>query len=319
MSQSSSSNAGPQSTAPWTLGRLLQWTAEYLKNHGSGSPRLDAEVLLAEVLHCQRIKLYADFDAEPADPVRSAYRELVRRRAEGAPVAYLVGHREFYSLDFQVTPDVLIPRPESELLVVALLDAAKTFSHNSPLPLGEGQEVRDAPVMRPLEVLDVGTGSGILAVCAAKHLLRCRVTAVDVSAAALKVAAGNAKKHGVAERIEFLESNLLAAVPGEQRFDFILSNPPYIASGEWPALPPDVRNYEPKTALLAGPRGTEIIERLLPQAVARLNPGGFLLIEISPQIHEAVCTLIRTQAGLELLPTIKDLARLPRVVQAAKK
>jgi release factor glutamine methyltransferase len=302
MSQSSSPSSGSQSSVPWTIGRLLQWTTEYLKNHGSGSPRLDAEVLLAEVLHCPRIKLYADFDAEPAEPVRAAYRELVRRRAEGAPVAYLVGHREFYSLEFEVTSDVLIPRPETELLVVALLDAAKTF-----------------PPDKSPEVLDVGTGSGILAICAAKHLPRCHVTAVDVSPAALKVAARNAEKHGVAEKIEFLESDLLAGVPAERRFDFLLSNPPYVAAGEWPALPPDVRNYEPKTALLAGPRGTEVIERLLPQTVARLNPGGFLLMEISPQIHVAVGALVQAQAGLELLPTIKDLARLPRVVQARKK
>ncbi|MBN2579177.1 MAG: peptide chain release factor N(5)-glutamine methyltransferase [Pirellulales bacterium] len=316
MSQSSSQNSDPPHNNPWTVGRLLQWTADYLKGHGSDSPRLDAEVLLADVLRWPRIQLYANFDAEPDESARSAYRELVRRRAAGTPVAYLVGHREFYSLDFQVTPDVLIPRPETELLVVALLDAIK----NSPLPLGEGSGVRaTGPGVRVLEIADVGTGSGILAVCAAKHLPHCRVTAVDVSPAALKIAAANAEKHNVSEMIEFLESDLFSAVPADRQFDFILSNPPYVADGEWQSLPPDVKNFEPKTALLAGPRGTEVIEKLLSQAVSRLHPGGCLLIEISPQIHEAVCALVLAQSGLELLPTIKDLARLPRVVQAKKR
>jgi len=289
------------STAPWTVGRLLQWTTDYLKNHDSDSPRLDAEVLLAEVLHCPRIQLYAGFETQPGEPARAAYRKLVRRRAEGTPVAYLVGRREFYSLDFRVTPDVLIPRPETELLVVALLDAAKTF-----------------PVGKQLQIIDVGAGSGNIAICAAKHLPACRVAAVDISPAALKIARANAEKHNVARRIEFFQSDLFAGVPAERRFDFIVSNPPYVADGEWEHLPPDVRNFEPKTALLAGPHGTEVIERLLPQAVERLHPGGYLLVEISPQIHEDVCTLVQAQPDLELLPTIKDLARLPRIVQARK-
>ena len=126
--------------APWTVGRLLQWTADYLKGRGADSPRLDAEVLLAEALGCQRIELYTSFEDVPPEDKRTAFRELVRRRAEGMPVAYLVGRREFYSLSFQVAPDVLIPRPETELIVVTLLDLAK--QDNSPLPQGEGRGVR---------------------------------------------------------------------------------------------------------------------------------------------------------------------------------
>ena len=190
-------------TAPWTVGRLLQWTADYLKTHGSESPRLDAEVLLAEAMGCKKIELYTRFEEEPAESVRAAFRELVKRRAEGAPVAYLLGHREFYSLDFRVTPDVLIPRPETELLVVTLLDLAKS-----------------KPKDTPWSIADVGTGSGILAVCAAKNLAAARVTAVDISPAALEIAAENAEKHGVAARIEFLESDLFAAVPPENEIRF---------------------------------------------------------------------------------------------------
>jgi release factor glutamine methyltransferase len=294
------------SPEPWTVGRLLSWTADYLKGHGSESPRLDAEILLAEVLGCQRIQLYATFDDVPGEPQRAAFRELVRRRAEGTPVAYLVGRREFYSLSFRVTPDVLIPRPETELLVVAVLDLAK-----------EG--LRSSNQQSTISIADVGTGSGVIAVCLAKHLPASRVMAIDRSPTALAVARQNAKQHGVADRIEFVESDLFAAVPPARQFDFVVSNPPYVSAAEFQHLPPDVRNFEPQAALLAGPKGTEVIERLIPQAAEHLRPGGHFLTEISPMIHDAVCSLLRNEARFELGPTIKDIARLPRVVQARRR
>ena len=204
----------------WTVGRLLEWTADYLKRHGSESPRLDAEVLLAEVLHCQRIQLYTAFDTVPGDEARAAFREMVKQRAQGTSVAHLVGHREFYSLDFRVTPDVLSPRPETEFLVVALLDLARQ---------------RDAG--QPVTICDVGTGSGIIAVCAAKHLPSAQVTAVDVSPAALEVARGNAAAHGVLERIEFLESNHLRPCLRTGVFDLVASNPPYVSEARWRRCP----------------------------------------------------------------------------------
>ena len=312
---------------PWTVGRLLQWTADYLKDHGSDSPRLDAEVLLAEALGCQRIELYTTFEETPSDDVRAAFRELVRRRADGAPVAYLVGRREFYSLSFRVTPDVLIPRPETELLVVAAHDLAKGSGVRgqgsekaNPTSQIPNQQIANPQSPIPnLSLADVGTGSGIIAVCLAKHLPACRVTALDISPAALAVAADNAKRHAVADRIEFVESDLLAALPADRRFDLILSNPPYVAEAEFDKLAPDVRKFEPRGALVAGPRGTEVIERLIPQAAARLRPGGHLLMEISPMIHDAVLSLIEADGHFEIGPTIKDLARLPRVVQARKR
>ena len=288
--------------APWTVGRLLQWTADYLKRHNADSPRLDAEVLLAAALGCQRIDLYTTFEDQPSEPVRTAFRDLVRRRAEGTPVAYLVGKREFYSLSFRVTPDVLIPRPETELLVVTLLD------------LGQQR-----PEGQPVTVCDVGTGSGVIAVCAAKRMPGSRITAVDLSPAALEIARDNAQRHGVAEGIDFIQSDLLAAVPAERRFDFVVSNPPYVSAAEWEALSPDVRNYEPRLALVAGPLGTEIIARLIPQAAERLNPGGHLLLEISPMIEAAARALLEADPRLQLAPTIKDLARLPRVLTAVRR
>lgn len=286
----------------WTIGRLLQWTADYLKQHGADSPRLDAEVLLAESLGCQRIELYTAFDDVPGEASRKRFRDLVRERAEGKPVAYLVGRREFYSLSFRVTPDVLIPRPETELVVVALLDHAK-----------------GRPPTAPTAVADVGTGSGILAVCAAKHLPGCRVTAIDISPAALAVAAQNAADHGVSAQVAMLESDLFAAVPEGPQFDFIVSNPPYVTCAESQRLAADVGKYEPRVALVAGERGTEVIERLVPQAAQRLKPCGWLLVEVSPMVHDAVREIIAAEARLEPAITLKDLSRLPRVVQARRR
>ncbi len=286
---------------PWTIGRLLQWTADYLKAHGSDSPRLDAEVLLAHSLARPRIALYTAFDEVPPDDARGTFRDLVRRRAEAMPVAYLVGYREFYSLRFQVTPDVLIPRPETEHLVIALLDLARARSETAPA-----------------EIADVGTGSGIIAICAARHLPGARVLAIDRCGAALAVARSNAKAHAVADRVELVQGDLFDGVAAEPRFDFIVSNPPYVASSEFDQLARDVREHEPRAALLAGDRGTEVIERLVPEAARRLKDGGYLLIEISPMIHDAVCGIVQAEPRLRLENTIKDLARLPRVVQASK-
>jgi len=280
---------------------MLQWTADYLRQQGADSPRLDAEVLLAESLGCRRIELYTAFEDVPNEGQRANFRELVRRRAEGMPVAYLVGRKEFYSLEFAVTPAVLIPRPETELLVLTLVDLARA------MPAGQG-----------LRIADVGTGSGIIAICAAKHLARSQVTALDNSPAALEVARRNVETHGVCSQVELLESDLLTAVESGPRFDFILSNPPYVKTSEWAGLPKDVREFEPRGALVAGDRGTEVIEALVPQAVERLRPGGSLLLEIGPATEEAARAVLEAAPELELAPTIKDLARLPRVLHARR-
>jgi release factor glutamine methyltransferase len=303
---------------PWTVGRLLSWTVDYLGKHGSENPRLDAEVLLAEARGCKRIDLYTAYGETASEEVRVAFRELVRRRAAGTPVAYLVGRREFYSLDFIVTPDVLIPRPETELLVVALLDhvkrrgtgdwgLGKTMDSASPAPSPQSPA--------PATIADVGTGSGILAVCAAKYVPNSRVTALDVSPAALDVARRNAEKHGVAKRITFVEGNLFSAIPADEKFDYIVSNPPYVSTAEMAALAPDVRDHEPQIALHAGARGTDVIVPLIEQSAARLKPGGALLIEVSPMIAGAVERLVSDQPSLEFESTIKDLAGHARVIQ----
>lgn len=284
----------------WTVGRLLTWTTDFLKSKGADSPRLDAEVLLAHARGCQRIELYTAFEEEPSEAVRTTFRELVGKRAKGMPVAYLVGRREFFSLNFDVTPDVLIPRPETETLVVRAIDLAKS--------LGESPTIAD-----------IGTGSGIIAVTMAKRVKNYHVTAVDISPAALKVARQNAEKHEVAEWIEFVESDLFAAVPSGQKFDMVLSNPPYVATSEMVTLPADVRDFEPHLALDGGVDGTEVIERLVPQAAERLNSGGWLLIEVGADNAMRVEETVRVNEEFELGETIKDIVGLPRVVQAKKK
>jgi release factor glutamine methyltransferase len=295
------------SDEPWTIGRLLAWTIDYLGRHEAENPRLDAEVLLAAARGCRRIDLYTAYGEEASEAIRTKFREMVRQRAAGAPVAYLVGHKEFYSLEFEVTPDVLIPRPETELLVVALLDHAK-----SRVPEDESSDSQ-------LEIADIGTGSGVLAVCAAKYLPNARVTAVDISPPALAVARRNAEKQGVGDHICFVESNLFASVPTEARFDIIVSNPPYVSTAEMADLPHDVKDHEPHLALAAGETGTAVIEPLIAQAVERLQPGGTLLVEISPMIAAAVEQLIRDQSTLELGKTIRDHAGHARIIQATKK
>lgn len=287
----------------WTVGRLLQWTADFLKKSGSSSSRLDAEVLLAEARGCQRIQLYTAFDEEPPEPIRSKFRELVKRRAAGEPVAYLVGRREFYSLAFEVTPDVLIPRPETEFVVIAVLDAIKEIG----------------PDNRPLHVADIGTGSGAIAVSVATHAPHCQITAIDVSPAAIAVAKQNATLHQVADRIEFVEGDLLAAVAADRRFDIIASNPPYVADHELSLMSPETREHEPRLALVAGPTGLEVITRLIDQAAERLNPLGRLIFEVSPMIESNARSILEKNGVFEEIKAIKDLAGLPRVLVARRR
>lgn len=286
-------------TETWTIGKLLTWTTDYLKKGGSTSPRLDAEVLLAHACGRQRIELYTAFDQEPAEEAKVAFRELVRRRNEGTPVAYLVGYKEFYSLQFEVNPDVLIPRPETEHLVVAALDRAKEAG------------------TQELNLVDVGTGSGAIAVTIAKHLKNCRMTAIDKSSAALAVARRNAEKHQLGEdRISFLESDLLSALPQDAKFDFVLSNPPYVSQAEYEQLPATVRKFEPQMALVAGPDGSEVIARLLLEAQLKLNPRGYCIFEFSPMLYPRLSSFVGT--GWDAPQVTKDLAGLARIVTLRK-
>ena len=321
----------------WTVGRLLKWTADYFAQHGVDTPRLDAEILLAKAMGCERIGLYTRFMEPASDEVRAKYRDFVKRRAAGEPTAYLIGEKEFYSLTFKVTRDTLIPRPETEHLIIETLDIIKkqelkgdTQGNQSEEPVQTPEDtvtdsetgetyIKFVPRANPLqdvklEILDVGTGSGILPVTLAKQLPSCRFVAVDISQPALEVAKLNAQTHEVSDRIEFRYSDLFSAIKSDEKFDFILSNPPYIGEEERESLDSSVRDFEPSVALFSGPKGTDLIEKLLDQASDKLKSGGWFLFELSPIIHEQVLNILSKNPALTCIKTVIDFAGLPRIV-----
>jgi release factor glutamine methyltransferase len=288
----------PQPIQVWTIGRVLDWTVRHLAEKGSEFPRLDAEVLLAHALGCKRIELYTRHDEAASDDARAKFKDLIRRRIEGCPVAYLVGRKEFFSLPFDVNPAALIPRPDTECLVAECLRLAKDLPHP--------------------RILDIGTGSGAIAVAVAHQHQGARVMAVDVSAEALAVAMRNAERNGVADRIRFLRGDLFAPIPPDERFDFILSNPPYIPRGDIPRLAGGVRDYEPHVALDGGRDGFEVFNRLVEQARAFLKPGGYFLVEIGSPQEGPARERIRSYAEYELGKTILDGSGHPRVLRARR-
>jgi len=276
----------------WTIGRLLGWTTGWLTRHEVDSPRLAAELLIAQALGCRRIELYTRFNAVP-DPDRlAAVRELVRRAAEHVPIAYLIGRKEFFSLEFEVTPAVLIPRPETETLVQKAIDLCR------------------ARPDRPTRIIDLGTGSGCIAIAIAKYVPIAQVTATDISAEALAVARRNAERHEVAQRVRFIQADWLdlpaAAVPAGG-FDLIVSNPPYIPESQIERLPPDVREHEPRQALTApGSDGLVYYRRLLAEYPGRLRPGGDMLVEIGHDQHRAVVDIFVSSGLFDHAATYRD-------------
>lgn len=291
--------AGSVAQSAWTVRKVLEWTTQHLQKHGSETPRLDAEVLLAHARQCRRIELYTNYDEPLSDAVRAQMRELVQRRANAEPVAYLVGHREFFSLDFAVTPDVLIPRPDTETLVLELLSRARGMA---------------AP-----RVLDLCTGSGCIAVSVARNCPAAIVTATDISEGALAVARGNVERHHVSDRVELLQGDLFGPLPAGTTFDFVASNPPYIPTAEIETLAGDVRRHEPRLALDGGPDGLAFYRRIAAGVGPLLKPGGSLLVEIGSTQDAAVRALFAEWAELEVRATLKDTAGLPRVVSAKRR
>lgn len=283
----------------WTVLEVVAWIAGDLARRGVSSPRLDAELLVGHALGTSRVGLYVRHDAPLTEAERAAVREALRRRRAGEPVAYITGHREFWSVDLRVDRRVLVPRPETEVLVeeafAALADEAA-----------------------PWRVVDVGTGCGAIAAVVAKHRPAARVTALDVSAEALAVARENVTRLGLAERVDLCEAEgaaWLAARPSS--FDAVLANLPYVATGEFPGLQVEVREHEPRGALDGGPDGLREIRRVVPAAAAALRPGGFLGLEIGADQGEAVVALCAA-AGLVAPAVRRDYAGLCRVVTARR-
>ena len=285
-----------------TVRSALVVADEFLLGAGIENARLDAEVLLRQVLRMNKTELYLKIDEllQPAEERR--FRELLRRRAQREPVAYITGQKEFWSLDFIVTSAVLIPRPETELLVEIALDCLKS------------RAVGTAPA-----IFDLGTGSGAIAVCLTKERLDADIWAGDISLSALEVARANALRHGVSDRIHWLPGDLFATPDGGMPiFDLIVSNPPYIRTGELAMLAPEISQWEPLIALDGGADGMDVYRRIIREAHEHLAPGGQIIFEIGADSGKIVVDLIRRAACYGPVSVFQDYAGRDRVIAAMK-
>ncbi len=282
----------------WTIQKILDWTSTYFSSKSISNARLDAEWLLANVLNCTRLDLYLQFERILTPDERTQYREFVQRRTQREPVQYILGQAEFRGLVFQVTPDVLIPRPETELLVDAVLEniAGRPDKH--------------------LRVLDIGTGSGCIAVSVAKESPLTEVWAMEVSPEALKVARGNAASHGA--EIHFLQQDIFQPfVEKMPRFDIVVSNPPYVAPVEKEILPPEVKNYEPSAALFTPGDGLNFYRQFIKIAPEILAPEGFFILEMGYEKSNLINNLF-TGNGYQT-QIKKDYANIERILIANTK
>lgn len=290
-----------QTVAPvWTILKLLQWTTDFLKKHGIDHPRSDAEILLAHALKCERIDLYLYHDQPLQTQELRQFKPLIQRRAKHEPVAYIKGVKEFWSLEFKVTPDVLIPRPETEGLVELALQ------HGS-----ENDSCR---------VLELGTGSGIISVTLAHERPRWKFWASDISAKAIAIARLNACRQLPADRIAFVVGRWFDFI-GVQKalFDLIVSNPPYISRDEMTRLAPDISGYEPSRALDGGPDGLDSISMIIKSAHAYLNTGGWLILEIGYDQAASAQDLGQACGAYERIEIEKDLSGHDRLALFQKK
>lgn len=278
----------------WTVKAILQWTSDYFKGKGISSARLDAEILLAHALELDRLRLYLNLDRPLLPAERQRYRELVLRRAQREPVALITGQKEFWSLSFRVAPGVLIPRPDTETLVEAVIGAVRN---------------RDTAV-----VLEIGTGTGAVSVAVAKENPGCGVVASDLDLDALSLAAHNAGAAGVRHSVSFIASDLFEAFQPGPHFDVICSNPPYITTNDIAGLEPEVRLFEPIRALDGGPDGLDVIRRIAEQARFYLREGGCLFLEVGDGQAGIVAGMLESPGGLHEVRSYQDLAGIRRVV-----
>ena len=276
----------------WTIGSILKWTEQYFKDKGVESPRLDAEVLLSRVLGKERIYLYVYFDQPLQEEELGVFREMVKKRVQRIPVAYILGEKEFMGLEFSVSPAVLIPRPDTEILVEAVI-----------------ARLRD---LESAHIVDIGTGSGAILVSVLANCPHVDGIGIDISADALAVAKANAVKHGVDTRSKFMKSDVYGEIKQES-FDAILSNPPYIPDADIAGLEPEVR-CEPHGALAGGKDGLDFYRRLIDEGVALLKPQGFMAFEVGIHQANAVAALGTATGRLGDIEIIKDYGGIDRVV-----
>jgi len=292
-------------TGPASVGDALRSATQWLRASGSRSPRLDAELLLATALGVDRAELFRTPERVLTGVEERRFDGYLVRRQAREPVAYIRGRRAFRALELEVTPAVLIPRPETETLVDVALEALAAVPGDAAAP-GHYE---------PL-ALDVGTGSGCIALALAAENPFVRLVAVDVSEAAVEVARRNAARLGLGGRVDVRRGDLLADLPPRARFDLIVSNPPYIPEAEYRTLEPNVRDYEPRLALHGGEDGLDVYRRLIPAAAARLRPGGVLAVEVGAGQAAAVRALFAAPGAFETAQERADLAGIPRVVFA---
>jgi release factor glutamine methyltransferase len=289
--------------ASWTILNLIRWTDEFFRGEGLTTPRLDAEVLLAETLGMDRVGLYTHFDQPLQKEELARFKKLIRRRVQHEPVAYIIGQREFWSLAFKVTPDVLIPRPETEILVAEALKV---------LACPEQKE-------RNFRILEIGTGSGAISVALAKELPAASLVATDLSEKALSIAQENAFRHGVHQRIHFLQGDLFRPLGDGFTFELIITNPPYIAHDDFPSLPPEVRDFEPRVALDGGKDGLTFFRRVLSRVGEFLSPEGWFLAEIGAGQEQKIRQMAQGNPELACGDFVPDLSGIKRVFKAQKK
>ena len=284
----------------WTIQKLLNWITEYLTQRDVDAPRLSAERLLSSVLGLKRIELYTQYNKPVAPEQLEQLRGLVKRAGRHEPVAYLVGKTEFYSLEFDVTPDCLIPRPETELLAQRAIEFLRQRSG-------------------PQSVCDLGTGCGILAVTIARNVPDAKVVATDISEPALAVAARNVEKHQLQDRIELRHGDLFEPLVAKlDQFDVLVSNPPYVSAAEYETLEKNVKDYEPRLALYAGADGLDVYRRISEKAEQFLKPDGLLLLEIGYTQGDAVRALLEHAGTFTDIKVEKDLNRNDRIVIARR-
>lgn len=289
----------------WTVKRLLEWTAQFFSQKKVDSPRLSAELLLSHVLNVPRVKLYTDFERVPGPKELAAFRELVRRAGQHEPIAYLTGKAHFFNLEFVVTPDVLIPRPDTETLVEQALQwARRTSGFESP------------------RVLELCTGSGCVAAAIAYHHKSATVVATEISPAAAQLAMQNIQRLGLSDRVTVLVGDLfepLEQLVDQSPFDMIVANPPYIATANLTSLQPNVRDYEPLAALDGGLDGLAIHRRILDGAAARLRSGGQIFLEIAYDQGQQARELACKNPSWDQVRILKDHSGNDRVLAAARK
>ena len=282
-----------------TIRDILNESTKALEAADIPSARLDAEVLLSFCLDCDRLEFYKNQDKIISETNLSAFRNLIARRLQWEPVAYIIGRKEFWSFALEVNSFVLIPRPDTEIIVEEALDVCRNFTS------------------LPVRILDIGTGSGAIALALALEIAGVKVVATDISATALALAQKNASALGLQDKIDFRVGNLFEPVDG--LFDIIVSNPPYIAAGEYEELPASVRVFEPREALLAGVSGLEFYEKLIYSAAAYLKKNGWLLLEIGAKQETGIRRIMEDSGFYDSIEMHRDYAGLPRVIKARKK